>query len=268
MVLSLKLATAVLLISYIVSFSGAIPPVDFVIPPKVVDIVPSKPVREGRGRADDGKIAEFSVKFYYTPEVKKEFKGQQKVFEKIREITKKTNEIFEDSKIPIRMIEKCPEKTSISESQGMYTLESFQKYKYRFDLLDTADAAALLSTKVLASDTDKSSLCGEAFVLNDEDNFSFAFNRLSITNISCGYKTFAHELGHNFGAYHTFSNRSDIPYGHGYYLPETTGTKGTIMTYASQKYIFSNPNIWVESWKNWGGDKKTADVARLIKERR
>ncbi len=92
--------------------------------------------------------------------------------------------------------------------------------------------------------TTNAQYCGMGY-LNASAAYAF-----SVVNHGCmtGYYTFAHEIGHNFGAHHDPANASNTayPYGHGYWDPRKTWR--TIMAYncganCTRVNYWSNPNV-------------------------
>lgn len=113
-----------------------------------------------------------------------------------------------------------------------------------------------------------SSFCGLAYLDSDA---TYAF---STVNYSCAVDnhSFAHELGHNFGANHDpFVEPSNLPfaYGHGYVNPDLSWR--TIMAYVNQcvscprLQYFSNPSASFQGAAM--GTAATHDNARVHRER-
>src|SRR5690606_21865004 len=87
-----------------------------------------------------------------------------------------------------------------------------------------------------------SGTCGIAYLLFPGGNSATGFG---VTGYSCGWSTFAHELGHNMGCAHDHQN-SDAGYrcySFGYRTPNSQYR--TIMSYAPGQRIsyFSSPNV-------------------------
>lgn len=113
-----------------------------------------------------------------------------------------------------------------------------------------------------------SSSCGIGYM---NANAASAF---AVAHYSCatGYYTFAHEIGHNFGAHHNPqapANNTTYPYGHGYLHPGSSWR--TVMAYncpagCPRINYWSNPN------RTYGGaamgTASTHDNARLLNLRR
>ncbi|MBN7138633.1 hypothetical protein A7A76_05845 [Lysobacter enzymogenes] len=101
---------------------------------------------------------------------------------------------------------------------------------------------------------------------------SSASNAFSVVGASCmtGYYSFAHEIGHNFGAHHDPSNGNNTiyPYGHGYWGPGNAWR--TIMAYSCgsncpRLNYWSNPNITYNGAPM--GTAAKSNNARVLNER-
>ncbi|QWP76670.1 peptidyl-Asp metalloendopeptidase [Lysobacter sp. K5869] len=101
---------------------------------------------------------------------------------------------------------------------------------------------------------------------------SSASNAFSVVSHSCmtGYYSFAHEIGHNFGAHHDPSNGTNTvyPYGHGYWGPGNAWR--TIMAYSCgsncpRLNYWSNPNITYNGSPM--GTAAKSNNARVLNER-
>ena len=75
-----------------------------------------------KGREDKTTIVTFSVKVYYTPEVKHQVKNLPTM---VDNVIAKTNQGYKNSQIPVRVKLHCLEQTKQSEAQGMKTLPDF-----------------------------------------------------------------------------------------------------------------------------------------------
>ncbi|WP_024891496.1 M12 family metallo-peptidase [Luteimonas huabeiensis] len=113
-----------------------------------------------------------------------------------------------------------------------------------------------------------SSSCGIGYL---NSNASTAF---SVTHYGCatGYYTFAHEIGHNFGAHHNPeapANNTIYPYGHGYLAPARTWR--TVMAYNCPSGC-PRVNYWSNPGVTYGGvpmgTASTHDNARVLNLRR
>ena len=101
---------------------------------------------------------------------------------------------------------------------------------------------------------------------------SNAANAFSVVGASCmtGYYSFAHEIGHNFGAHHDPSNGTNTAYayGHGYWGPGNAWR--TIMAYSCgsscpRLNYWSNPNITYNGSPM--GTAAKSNNARVLNER-
>lgn len=115
--------------------------------------------------------------------------------------------------------------------------------------------------------TTNTTYCGLGYVN------SSASSAFSVTSYSCmtGYYSFAHEIGHNFGALHDPANdpsSTPFAYGHGYQSP--TKAWRTIMAYNCSPSC-PRINYWSNPAKTYGGQAMgTAAVsnnARVLSER-
>ncbi|MGO1071876.1 M12 family metallo-peptidase [Lysobacter sp. CA199] len=101
---------------------------------------------------------------------------------------------------------------------------------------------------------------------------SNAASAFSVVGASCmtGYYSFAHEIGHNFGAHHDPSNGNNTtyPYGHGYWGPGNAWR--TIMAYncgsnCPRLNYWSNPNVTYNGAPM--GTAAKSNNARVLNER-
>ncbi|MBX9399920.1 zinc-dependent metalloprotease [Lysobacter sp. BMK333-48F3] len=101
---------------------------------------------------------------------------------------------------------------------------------------------------------------------------SNAASAFSVVSHSCmtGYYSFAHEIGHNFGAHHDPNSGTNTvyPYGHGYWAPNKTWR--TIMAYncgsnCPRLKYWSNPNITYNGVPM--GTAAKSNNARVLNER-
>ena len=97
-----------------------------------------------KGKEDKTTLVTYTVKVYYTPEVKKQVKNLPTMVDS-DSVIGKTNQGYINSKIPIRIKLHCLEQTKTSEKEGMNTLDAFAFSKGSGSKLrGSADAAALL----------------------------------------------------------------------------------------------------------------------------
>lgn len=112
-----------------------------------------------------------------------------------------------------------------------------------------------------------SAACGIGYL---NSSASSAFSVVART-CATGYYSFAHEIGHNFGANHDPANASGSPYayGHGYQRP-TNGWR-TIMAYACSGATCTRINYWSNPNKTYNGvatgTAATHDNARVLNQR-
>ncbi len=112
-----------------------------------------------------------------------------------------------------------------------------------------------------------SAYCGIGYM---NVNAASAFTVVART-CATGYYSFAHEIGHNFGANHDPANASGSPYayGHGYQYP--AGRWRTIMAYACASVSCTRINYWSNPNKTYNGvamgTAATHNNARVLNQR-
>jgi hypothetical protein len=112
-----------------------------------------------------------------------------------------------------------------------------------------------------------SAACGIGYL---NSSASSAFTVVART-CATGYYSFAHEIGHNFGANHDPANASGSPYayGHGYQYP--AGRWRTIMAYACSGVSCTRINYWSNPNKTYNGvamgTTATNNNARVLNQR-
>merc|ERR1712226_816852 len=224
-----------------------------------------------KGRTDKTTMVTYTIKVYFTPEVKKSVKNIKTM---VDQVIATTNQGYINSKIPLRVVLHCMEETTVPEAQ-LKDLDNFAKYKGGDNSLrGSADAAALLITE-------HDRFCGVGYMPGvPEDKMStWPFRQLmvSMTTVSCalGTYTFGHEVSHNMGNDHDkYDKDNQIPYAHGYHIPGTDVR--TIMAYVRpEKYgggyrkevnYYSNPSVKFKNVPTGVAGK--ADAARMITENR
>merc|ERR1719481_36439 len=212
-----------------------------------------------QGKDDSTTIVTYSVMFYYT----KEFaKVTPDIPLYVEQVVAETNQGYINSNIPLRVKAHCIEEADLHDQQsGGDMLGKFKYYKggYKGDLLNSADAAALL--------VEDFSVCGIAYF----NSFMWG-ESVSTSQKSCalGYYTFGHELGHNFGCLHDARQGSNwkYPYGLGKHL-EGTG-KRTNMAYWAPGHgtkinWYSNPDVM---YKGVPTGTENENNARVLREHR
>ena len=222
-----------------------------------------------KGMSDKTTVVTYSIKVYYTPEVKK---STPDIMAMVEQVIATTNQGYINSKIPLRVVLHCVEETEEPEDHftSVNGLEPFRKYKGGGNSLrGSADTAALLVTHLKG-------VCGIGYRLSYDAGNNYDESTLSMSRVDCamaGY-TFGHELSHNFGNWHDKYQRGwrEDAYAQGYHIP---GSKfRTIMAYRrSQKpkntlqiNYYSNPDVKIK--KKRTGKNGKADAARRITEAR
>ena len=219
------------------------------------------------GKTDKTTVVTYTIKLYYTPEVKNSVDDLKTMAD---QVLATTNQGYINSEIPLRASLHCLEETEEPESyftaiDDVNAITLFTKYKGGDnDLRGSADAAVLIVKKAVA-------VCGIAYKLRDASNYGKMM--VSMTQLSCalGGYTFGHELGHNMGLDHDkYSNGGrNTPYSQGYHLP---GTKyRTILAYYRSQEPnnrlrlnhYSNPDV---KFKNVPTGSDEADAARRMTE--
>merc|ERR1712117_506841 len=168
-----------------------------------------------KGKTDKTTMVTYTIKIYYTPEVRKSVKN---IATMVENVVAQTNQGYENSKIPVRVKLHCMEETNVPEAQ-MNDLGVFNRYKGGGNnLRGSADAAALLITH-------SDQWCGVGYMPNipEDQMTSWPFQQLmssiTVTKCAIGSYTFGHEVSHNFGNDHDqYDKTNKIQHG----LPETS----------------------------------------------
>ena len=228
-----------------------------------------------KGKEDKTTLVTYTVKVYYTAEVKKKVKNLPTM---VDSVIGKTNQGYINSKIPIRVKLHCLEQTKTSEAEGMNTLDAFRLSKGdTVKLRGSADAAALLIM------THPKGYCGVGYMPDRMKpdqiaNWDFPDAMLSLSVASCATSTpvFGHEISHNFGNDHDkYDNANNVfPWGLGYHIPGLDVR--TLMAYIRpDKFgggylkdinFYSNPDVKFKGVPT--GKKGVANAARVIREHR
>ena len=228
-----------------------------------------------KGRKDKTTMVTYTIKIYYTPEVKKAVGNDIKMLKGlVDQVVADTNQGYINSKIPLRITLHCMEETTKGESE-LADLDIFRRYKGGDNgLRGSADAAALLISR-------HDRYCGVGYMPpyaeKDMSKWNFRHYMVSMTTLNCalGTATFGHEVSHNMGNDHDkYDKDNKIPYAQGYHLPGLDVR--TIMAYVRpEKYgggyrneinYYSNPNVKFKNVPT--GVEGKADAARMITENR
>jgi len=219
-----------------------------------------------KGIMDSTNYAEFTVKFYYNQEFKKNVDNIDMYFQ---EIMMRTNQGFANSNIPVLMkLHPKIEEVKFKEGNFSYRsyLERFSRIKGKIPakLLDGADIASLMIEKT-------NNACGITWLA------AWRFGEpFTVQTRECARNelTFAHEIGHIFGCVHNRKNTNvkpaNIPYkyGHGTYIKNKH--LRTIMAYP--RNVHDKPILYYSSdtvkykGKSIGGT--SMNCARVIRENR
>jgi len=228
-----------------------------------------------KGKEDKTTLVTYSVKVYYTAEVKKKVPNLPTM---VDSVIGKTNQGYINSKIPIRVKLHCLEQTEKSEAEGMNTLDTFADSKGSgSNLRGSADAVALL-----IMEHPKGS-CGVGYMPNQmkpseiaDWNFPDGMISLSVASCATGTPVFGHEISHNIGNDHDkYDNANHVfPWGLGYHIPGLDVR--TLMAYPrppkfgggyqNDINFYSNPDVKFKGVPT--GKKGVANAARVIREHR
>jgi len=226
-----------------------------------------------QGLRDSTSIVTYSIMIWYTPQFRALFPSQLDMELFVDLIFIETNQGYINSQMPVRAVKHCakqhPQLTDMSGSSSM--LSAFSNSMSQTNLRHSADVAALLVADM--------SGCGIAY-LGQASRCGATF---SVTEKSCatGYFTFAHEIGHNFGASHNpeeFStsqlSNHPYPYGHAHWiLPSGSRGVRTILAYSDSGHprrvnYYSNPDVRFPSTGTQTGVAGVSNNARVITENR
>jgi len=193
----------------------------------------------------------YSVKVYYTQEFADDTPN---IEEFVNEAIRLTNIGYENSKLPIKVVNHCIEKANITDDSS---LDDFRNMKSSVDeLRGSADAALLL---VLNMD-----YCGVAKIPEPVAKVK--------KECGLGYYSFGHELGHNFGLFHDkrVSDNPTYPYGHGHLIKsdDPVGFR-TIMAYPTRGHwlrvnYYSNPRVIYSESGTPTGVRGVSNNARVL----
>jgi len=212
-----------------------------------------------RGKDDSRTIVTYSVMFYYTPEFEA-ITDDIPLF--VRQVIAETNQGYINSNVPLRVKSHCIAAATLRDNyDSSAMIDQFTNYKPITQLLNSADAAALLIKNFDS--------CG----IGRLNGFMYGYT-VTVTRKSCalGYYSFGHELGHNFGAMHDARQASNphYSYGLGKHISGPNPGVRTIMAYnypGHQKRInwWSNPYV---TYKGYPTGTSGENNARVLREHR
>ena len=224
-------------------------------------------------RAEEDPVVDVSI--IYTNAAKEEAGGEKEIESQVQSMIDTVNLTFENSKVPVRV--KLVSRYEVeyldtekdTQSSFLSSLRDDETVAANRDK-DKADLVALIVSRGEGEENG----CGLAYLLS-EKNQDNGVGGFSVTKLSCaiGNLTFAHELGHNFGAQHDPANAGKPedafrPYTFGHFV---NGKFRTLMAYSKEcadgckrvPYL-SSPEI------NYEGDQtgiaEERDNARLVRE--
>ena len=169
--------------------------------------------------------ATISLIVYYTPE----FRDATADIEGfVNQAIAETNQGYANSQIPLVAELFCAKEARVSDSDnGIQLLRDFSTSLGTIRALRNSADIAILLVK-------NSNYCGVAstiYSIPSGTNYAWVLKGCAL-----GYFTFAHEIGHLFGAGHNrlvYPFNSNFPYGHGYLIPN--GYR-TIMAYSAPNH--------------------------------
>ena len=215
------------------------------------------------------------VTITYTTAAKDEAGGADAMAVQVQAMIDSTNLSFQNSLLPMRVRLASSYESSYTTTELDSTLSFLDALKNDTDIAarrdaDKADLVALIASRGEGEENG----CGRAFLLTaaNKDDGSGGFSE---TKLSCavGNLTFAHELGHNFGAQHDPANggapdAAFQPYSFGH---NVNGKFRTVMSYSTEcpdgcKRVpyWSNPDVNYQDDPTGVADQR--DNARLLRE--
>lgn len=205
----------------------------------------------------------------YTPGMVNHLGGTSQVRTRIDNLVAVTNQIMDDSRIPIRMrlVRTMYVNQEDNVDQG-HLLSTFASGLRAFSGVKAArDESGADLVHLLHKPTVGVGSCGIAYLSVTQGPRGNEGSGYGVTDDSCPAMVMAHELGHNFGSNHDHAQGGGnpvFPYAWGYIVPGTN--HGDVMSYAGTHYYkFSNPRIDGCSGQACGRDG-WADAARALSE--
>ena len=184
--------------------------------------------------------ATMSLIVYYTPE----FRDATADIEGfVNQAVAETNQGYANSQIPLVAEVFCTKEARVSDSDnGVQLLEDFSNSLGTVRALRNSADIAILLVK-------NSNYCGIASTIHSipsGNNYAWVLKGCAL-----GYFTFAHEIGHLFGAGHNrlvYPWNPSFPYGHGSLIPNGLNGYRTIMAYSAptnrlRVNHYSNPDV-------------------------
>ena len=229
-----------------------------------------------RGKTDKTTRVTYTIKLYYTPEVKNSIRTSgSNIMEMAKEVIAITNQGYINSEIPLRASLHCLEETEKPEAfftrtRGPGKLNTFRMYKGGGNGLRGSADAAVLIVKDIED-------CGLGYLVSSTAGYENWI--VSMTRYDCALDgfTFGHEIGHNMGLDHDKHDEKQLritPYSKGYHMPGTQFR--TVMTYERREEpnnwhqinYYSNPRVkfHIRNQNFPTGSAEEADAARRITE--
>jgi hypothetical protein len=245
---------------------------DIVLFPDGVELTPEQIVsgeESVEGLADNGQIVDVMV--LYTATARSGAGGTPQIQTQVYLAIEQTNQSFQNSGINTRLRLVHTAEVSYTETgniyTGLYNLRDVDGQIDHIHNLRNTYGADLVSMIV---EKENNGFCGVAWVAPYNESYGF-----SVVKRSCAtsYYSFAHELGHNFGALHDWhvdSGTYPFTYGHGYV--DTVGKWRTIMSYPTACSTCTRINYWSNPRVTYNGRRmgvpegeyRPADNARVI----
>jgi len=205
---------------------------------------------------DEGAIATYSVMVYYT----KDFKRSTKNIELfVKQVLAETNQIYANSKVPIRVKLHCLEEATINDSdyRNLHTFGNMKGWRNTEKLRNSADAAVLLVRD--------HKYCGAAWRNTVKNG-----RTVSMVKKSCalGYYSFGREIGHNFGLHHMVIRHLIAPSNDGKVKGARTTLAYSPPGHRDRVNYYSNPNLLYPQTKtSLGVHGQSNNTAVLMKNR-
>ncbi|MCB0352031.1 MAG: hypothetical protein KDD64_00850 [Bdellovibrionales bacterium] len=208
------------------------------------------------------------VMVVYTADARDEMGGESEILALINQAVERANLSYQNSGMNLSINLVHTEEVNYDEESGSFSDNlSFVRNDEEIAALRDKYGADMVSLFRSSS----SSICGIGYrpysdYLLSLDSFAF-----TVVSVSCasGYLSFAHELGHNFGAHHDEANAgSSTPFAEYGYGSRWTGSDSqqyrSVMSYSPGTRVpyFSNPEV--EHLGSKTGDADAANNALLI----